>query len=103
MRPLEETRRREEEHKRWFYQEKCDRFDAAFRAWSAQQNRLRFVGVLEDAVGKLENSPDVVREYVAWTRRYVEAADPLSRFFDALTKNGAARFHEFSRQTFGRH
>ncbi len=95
-RRVAEEKRREEEHKRWVYQEKCDRFDAAFCAWSAQQNRLRFVAVLEDAVANLENPSDVVRDYVAWTRRYVAAADPLSKFFEALSEGRSASYLDFT-------
>lgn len=97
-RRIEEEKRRAEEDQRWVYQQKCHRFDAAFRAWSAQQDRLRFVGVLEDALALQPEVTDAVREYVAWTRRYVEAHDPLPTFFDAVAKNETAYYHEFTRR-----
>jgi hypothetical protein len=99
-RRLEEQQRREEELRRWLYQQKCDRFDSAFRAWSAQRERLRFVAVLEERMAQLETVPDPVRDYVAWTRRYVEAHDPLPKFFDALAKDETARYHEFTRSRY---
>jgi len=95
-RRIEEEQRREGEHKRWVYQQKCERFDAVFRAWSAQQERLRFVAVLEETLGA--DAPEDVRSFVAWTRRYVEAADPLPKFFAALAKNETVYYHEFTRR-----
>lgn len=83
-RRVAEERRREEERQRWVYQQKCDRFDAAFRAWSAQQERLRFVAVLEEAVAKLDSPSDRVKDFVAWTRRYVEWADPIPTLFESV-------------------
>jgi hypothetical protein len=61
---------------------------------------LSFVAVLEEALAKLENPSDAVREYVAWTRRYVEWADPLPEFFDALLKNEPAHYHAFTRERY---
>lgn len=98
QRRLAEERRREEEHRRWIHQQKCDRFDDAFRAWSAQQDRLRFVAVLEETVTRLEEAPDAVREYIAWTRRYVEAHDPLPTFLEGIVKNETIYYHQFSRR-----
>lgn len=81
-----ERRRHEEEQQRWAYQQKCDRFDSAYRAWRDQQDRVRFVTVLEEAVAARPDVPENVREYVAWARRYVEAHDPLPKFFEAVSK-----------------
>jgi hypothetical protein len=95
-------KRREEEHERWLFQQRCDRFDDAYRAWSAQQERLRFVSVLEATLAKLENPSDALRDYVAWTRRYVEWADPLPKFFAALAEDKTASYHPFTRERYGR-
>jgi len=89
-------RQAEEAHQRWLYQQDCDRFDSAYHAWREQQERLRFVAVLEEALSKLENPSDDVREYVGWTRRYVEAANPLPTFFTALAKDETPYYHEFT-------
>jgi hypothetical protein len=97
-RAKEEEQRREEEHERWLFQQKCDRFDDGYCAWHAQQERLRFVSVLEEAAAKLEHPSDRVKEFVAWTRRYVEWADPLPDFFEGIEKDEHVHYHEFTRR-----
>lgn len=95
-REAEERKRLEAERERWLFQEKCNGFEAAYHAWTEQQNRLQFVATLEEKVRKLENRSDSLLEYVVWARRYVESADPLSRLFDALTAGTVAHYHEFT-------
>ncbi len=100
QRARDEEKRREEEHQRWLFREKCDRFDAAYQAWTEQQQRLHFVSVLEEAVAKLDDPSERMREFVAWTRRYVEWADPLAKFFEGIEHDKNVYFHEFTRKSF---
>lgn len=97
----EEKRHREEEHQRWLFRQKCDRFDAAFRAWRDQQDRLQFVRALEASLLSVDNPSEQVLEFVAWTRRYVEWADPLTKFFNAIEQDETVYYHEYSHRSFG--
>jgi hypothetical protein len=96
-------KRREEEQRRYLAQQKRDRFEAGFRAWGEQQERLRFVAALEEAVKAVEDpSPEVV-EYVAWARRYVETAAPLTKFLGAVAKGERVYYQEFTPRVYGRY
>jgi hypothetical protein len=88
--------RAEQQRQQQILRERCDRFQAAFSAWREQQDRLSFLAAIEQAFAKIEAPTEAMREYVAWTRGYVEWADPIGRFFEALRKGGNAQYHHFS-------
>lgn len=97
----EEEKRHEEEQRRWAFQQKCERFDNAYQAWAAHQERLRFLEVIEGALAELERPAEATKEFVAWARRYVEWADPMPKFFQAIEQDTHVYYHAFTRPRFG--
>jgi hypothetical protein len=45
-----------------------------------------------------DSPSQALREYVQWTRRYIEHADPIQPFFDALQKDDSAKYYHFERR-----
>lgn len=86
----------EEQRQQQLFRERCDRFQTAFNAWKEQQERLAFLVVIEEAFKSVESPTDAMREYMAWTRRYVEWADPIGRFFEALRTGERGAYHHFT-------
>jgi hypothetical protein len=102
----EEERRKQviaEEQQRAF-ERKTARFERAFNAWKEHQERVRFVETLESALTQIESPDESIQEYVAWTRRYANWANPLPKFFDELRTGTDARYHRFApeQRWFGR-
>jgi hypothetical protein len=88
--------RAEEQRQQQIFRERCDSFQAIFNAWKEQQERLAFLVAIEGAFTNVESPTDSMREYMAWTRRYVEWADPIGRFFEALRTGEHGVYHHFT-------
>src|SRR5437870_4329584 len=43
----------------------------------------------------LESPTDAARTFVAWSRRYITATEPLPKFFEALAKNEQVKYCHF--------
>jgi len=58
-----------------------------FTPWNQQREGLAFVAALEQSIETIDSPSQALRGYVQWTRRHIEHADPIQRFFDALQKD----------------
>lgn len=88
--------RAQEQRQQQIFRERCDSFQAVFNAWKEQQERLAFLVAIEGAFTNVESPTDSMRAYMAWTRRYVEWADPIGRFFEALRTGEHGVYHHFT-------
>jgi hypothetical protein len=93
-----ELRRAAHEEQPQAFTQKRDRFEAAFTAWNQQREGLAVVAALEQTIETIDSPSQALREYVQWTRRYIEHADPIQRFFDALQKDDSAKYYHFERR-----
>ena len=57
------------------------------------EERRAFVDVLEAALPQDAN--DAAREFVAWTKRYLQASEPMTKLFTALTTNQPAQYRRW--------
>lgn len=95
-----ERQRAEYERQQRISEERRTRFEAAFKAWNEYNERRAFVDMLQTALP--HDATDAAREFVAWTKRYLAASEPLGKLCGSFANDQPPQYRQFTNESYRR-